>query len=945
MSSCVSLAGAKTRSLRVVDTGTSCGCDGTHILTSQTGRISHANSGDDSGSYAPNSACKWSIIAAQTVVLTFDLFNLESCHDFVKVYDGAGLAEGSDRGDDGNLLGAFSGNNIPSSISSPTGKMVVVFSSDASTETSGFSASYRVVQQAQSMATGAARCAGLVTLYSSSGSVSDGAGRYAPNARCRWRIISTSRIRLTFEEFSLESDFDRLEVYDGPDDNTAQLLATLSGGARPQPIESLASSLFLVFSSDASVESTGFTASFVSIPSVQIGVLMPQHRTLPPCGGNLSLTAPAGYISSGITSVNLYAPRSRCLWTISAPVGVHVRLVFDYFDIECGHDYLRIYDRMESVGRSVLAALSGSSLPQPIISETGTMFLEFSTDSSGQRLGFGAMYAVQDLAGGWSTVQPSAGVTLTPTHTPTIVPSEASALFVRPHTWAPSTEAPAFPSSTELPSCTCSAMQSVNFLPATISDGSSPGVNYADGTQCSWRVQMMSNVQLRFESFDLESGYDWLKVYEGSESSGVLLSSHTGQDLPSTQQFPASIFIQFSADSSVTRSGFVAIIEAHHIDPPLPIAIAAPSESCSGTLMVDLPAIITDGTGVYSNNVVCSWILNGAGPIAIHFSHFATEAGYDFVELYRGDTASASSLLGNFSGTRADFTQTVLSDRALITFRSDSSVTDQGFHATIMSVGAVGTSTPSSISPSMVPMAPSTRCNGIQTLQAATGTISDGIGPYNANMNCEWIIDVSGVELSFSAFSTESGYDFVTVYDGSLSQEIGRFSGTAIPSEVMSSGSLRVVFTSDGSVEDLGFTASYTVRSLPASPVYAPPSTIPTLESPNVLLSGVQCNGEWSVMIDSTTRIGLSNYLNSATCIWNLQASSQQQLSLTFTMLNTEAGYDFVRVYDSSDLKGSFSGSTLPPIIRSTRSSLAVHFYSDSSVLGEGFAADISTLP
>ena len=77
--------------------------------------------------------------------------------------------------------------------------------------------------------------------------------------------------------------------------------------------------------------------------------------------------------------------------------------------------------------------------------------------------------------------------------------------------------------------------------------------------------------------------------------------------------------------------------------------------------------------------------------------------------------------------------------------------------------------------------------------------------------NCTWLIRPSNggtVTLNFDSFNTESGYDFVTVYDGTNANatQLGRFSGTSRPSAVTSTGNaLFVRFTSDGSVNAAGW--------------------------------------------------------------------------------------------------------------------------------------------
>lgn len=69
------------------------------------------------------------------------------------------------------------------------------------------------------------------------------------------------------------------------------------------------------------------------------------------------------------------------------------------------------------------------------------------------------------------------------------------------------------------------------------------------------------------------------------------------------------------------------------------------------------------------------------------------------------------------------------------------------------------------------------------------------------------------VTINFSAFSTESGYDFVNIYNGSgTTSLLGSYSGTTFPPSTTSTapnGCLTVTFSSDGSVVSSGY--AYTV--------------------------------------------------------------------------------------------------------------------------------------
>lgn len=97
------------------------------------------------------------------------------------------------------------------------------------------------------------------------------------------------------------------------------------------------------------------------------------------------------------------------------------------------------------------------------------------------------------------------------------------------------------------------------------------------------------------------------------------------------------------------------------------------------------------------------------------------------------------------------------------------------------------------------------------------------------------------------------------------------------------------------------------------------------------------CNG---IVYDSGGPLG--NYRNNENSIFTLAAPNlNEQITLTFTAFNTEANYDFVRLYDgpntASPLIGTFSGSTNPGTFTSTGNTLTVRFTSDNATLAPGF--------
>ena len=103
-------------------------------LTEPTGFLSDG-SGDYN--YNNNTVCKWKILpgdGAKDLTLVFSAFDLETDEDYLKVY-----AIPSNQ-----LIGNFTGNTIPGAIVSPTGQMLLLFTTNGFNNNQGFDAEYYI---------------------------------------------------------------------------------------------------------------------------------------------------------------------------------------------------------------------------------------------------------------------------------------------------------------------------------------------------------------------------------------------------------------------------------------------------------------------------------------------------------------------------------------------------------------------------------------------------------------------------------------------------------------------------------------------------------------------------------------------------------------------------------------------------------------------------------
>ncbi|MPM11072.1 hypothetical protein SDC9_57410 [bioreactor metagenome] len=226
-------------------------------------------------------------------------------------------------------------------------------------------------------------------------------------------------------------------------------------------------------------------------------------------------------------------------------------------------------------------------------------------------------------------------------------------------------------------------------------------------------------------------------------------------------------------------------------------------------------------------------------------------------------------------------------------------------------------------------------CNGTDTLTARDGTIDDGSGPlfgYRNNTDCSWLIapddSITKITLNFLRFSTESGNDVLTVYDGADASApvIGSYSGSSVPSTVESTGSkLFLTFNSNASDTADGFLISYSITS------------------PSFCVSMAAYSAESDTIDDGS---GPYDYHGNAFCRWKLEPASGEPILLEFTEFDIDSS-DYVKVTDhtTNELLGEFRGTQLPPVLFSLNGTITVNLKTTQTGHAQGFKANYRTSP
>lgn len=232
---------------------------------------------------------------------------------------------------------------------------------------------------------------------------------YPNNANCQWRLVgqeSTSRVKLQFEIFETESNYDFVNVHDG-DSTSSTRIGRLSGGQRDVSLESTQQNMYVQFTSDGSVGETGFKAKFTT----DLACFEGQERVIQ--GRDGSFTSP--YFPAD------YGTNMECNWRLRGNSGEVVVLEFEEFELEfepnCEWDNIEVYDSGDLVGR-----FCGNSTPAAYISSSNEVSVKFTMDQSIIRGGFKANYQIVDPSSTpfISTLPPTGpgGSTILPTPPP-----------------------------------------------------------------------------------------------------------------------------------------------------------------------------------------------------------------------------------------------------------------------------------------------------------------------------------------------------------------------------------------------------------------------------------------------------------------------------------------------------------------------------------------------
>lgn len=537
--------------------------------------VGHLESPNYPEEYQSSKECVWRLSVPQDyqVALKFQAFEIEnhdSCvYDYVEVRDGHNA--------DSPLIGIYCGYKIPPDIKSTGNKLLVKFVSDGSVQKTGFSATFmKEFDECELTNHGCEHdcintlggfecsCKNGYELHSDGKHCEDACGgifddsngtitspsfpeTYPGNKNCIWEIIAPPQYRITlnFTHFDLEGnnayqqecEYDSLEVASKLGDDILRKHGIFCGAKLPSMITSQGNSMRIVFTSDNSVQKTGFAAVFFTdmdecannnggcqheckntIGSYQCSCHngFTLHENGHDCkegGCKYEIASPVGTITSP-NFPEYYPGRKDCVWHFTTKPGHRIKLVFKVFEMEshqeCAYDHIAIYDG-DSPESHTLGRFCGTKEPHPISATGNQMYMIFKSDASVQRKGFQAIHST--ACGGYLT-----------------------------------------------------ATDKVKRLYSHVRYGHS---NYDHGTDCDWTIEapMGKNVHLTFFSIQLEyqsdCGYDFVEIFSGLDASspsfGRLCGNSNRTDYVSTNE---ALLVRFRTDDTISFKGFVAVFVA-----------------------------------------------------------------------------------------------------------------------------------------------------------------------------------------------------------------------------------------------------------------------------------------------------------------------------------------------------------------------------------------------
>lgn len=310
----------------------------------------------------------------------------------------------------------------------------------------------------------------------------------------------------------------------------------------------------------------------------------------------------------------------------------------------------------------------------------------------------------------------------------------------------------------------------------TVYDSGGAASNYGDEERTTFLIQPPSatSITLTFNSYDVEDGWDYLWIYDGTDNSGTLIDTYSGTSPGIVTATTGAIFMEFRSDCATTGTGW----EATYSSSTLPLACSPP-----------------DGlfeSGVFAMGAELHWnTVSGATGYQVSIKRDVDNSWFNY-------STSTNSMLAPALAANAVYHWKV---------RTDCGGSFSGYASQVFTTPPVG-STQIGIANYTV-----TDCDG---------TFMDSGADVTDYRNYEdWTFTIapptaSSITIDFSSFDIENNYDYLEIHDGlnTAAPLIGTYTGTTSPGTITSSGgAITFHFTSDSWTIAPGWEATWTCTS------------------------------------------------------------------------------------------------------------------------------------
>lgn len=407
----------------------------------------------------------------------------------------------------------------------------------------------------------------------------------------------------------------------------------------------------------------------------------------------------------------------------------------------------------------------------------------------------------------------------------------------------------------------------------TLHDDGGPSANYTNSKTYTLVIQPSgaTSVSMNFSQWGLESGYDFLKIYNGTSVSAPLIGNYSATSPGTVTANSGAMTLRFTSDAATTGIGWKSTWTATGGTCSPPVTPVTDFSATPTTVSTGAPVQFTD----LSTNTPTSWswTFTGGTPATSTVKNpsvtYAAAGTYEVI-------LTATNAAGSNTKTKtayitvtavttpvADFsaTPTTVGTATPVQFTDLSTNTPTSWSwtftggtpatstvknpsVTYATVGTYSVSLTASNSAGsntktktgyIIVTAPTVINMQNATVTTCTGTLYDDGGPsanYTNSKTYTLVIQPAGatsVSMNFTQWGLESGYDFLKIYNGtSVSAPLlGNYSATTPGTVTANSGAMTLRFTSDGNTTGIGWKSTWT-----AVGCTAPPSS--------VVITGVQ---------------------------------------------------------------------------------------------------------